>query len=256
VSTIVVKKDPSSLAISNDEMLLIGCPGNTNNGVIYKVNPNTNQIVLAFNIPTYGFSKDLNVDKNSENIFFISFNNDIVRYNQATSNVGVVYSSVNPNNYFYGYAYEHTRKQHYILDAKNFTVSGSLLIADSSGNLLNTFTTGIAPRRVLFHYAQPSTNIDDAVYATDYKLFQNYPNPFNPSTTIRWQMPNSAYITLKVYDLLGNEVAKLVDEHKNSGTHNINFNGSNNSSGIYFYELKVNDGNETHTLRNKMTLIK
>jgi hypothetical protein len=74
-----------------------------------------------------------------------------------------------------------------------------------------------------------------------YYLAQNYPNPFNPSTTISWQSPVGSWQTLKVFDLLGNEVATLVDEYREAGRHEIEFEASNLSSGVYFYQLKAGD---------------
>uniref|UniRef100_A0A7V2ZKE8 T9SS type A sorting domain-containing protein n=1 Tax=Ignavibacterium album TaxID=591197 RepID=A0A7V2ZKE8_9BACT len=68
-------------------------------------------------------------------------------------------------------------------------------------------------------------------------LEQNYPNPFNPSTVISWQAPVSSYQTLKIYDILGNEVATLVNEYKESGSYTIEFNASDLPSGIYYYKL-------------------
>ena len=72
----------------------------------------------------------------------------------------------------------------------------------------------------------------------DYNLSQNYPNPFNPSTIITYQLPESGFVSLKVFDVLGNEVAKLVDENKQSGSYEVVFNASNLPSGVYFYTLK------------------
>jgi len=71
-----------------------------------------------------------------------------------------------------------------------------------------------------------------------FSLEQNYPNPFNPSTTIKYQIPESGFVTLKVYDILGNEVATLVSEFKSAGKYSTDFNANRLSSGIYFYELQ------------------
>ncbi|AFH48768.1 Hypothetical protein IALB_1057 [Ignavibacterium album JCM 16511] len=71
-----------------------------------------------------------------------------------------------------------------------------------------------------------------------FSLEQNYPNPFNPSTKIRWQSPVSSWQTLKVYDILGNEVATLVDEYREAGIYEVEFNAENLSSGIYLYKLQ------------------
>ncbi|MBK6914193.1 MAG: T9SS type A sorting domain-containing protein [Ignavibacteriales bacterium] len=88
----------------------------------------------------------------------------------------------------------------------------------------------------------------------EFALEQNYPNPFNPSTKISWQSPIGSWQTLKVYDVLGNEVATLVDEEKPAGTYNVEFTIDNLqlSSGVYFYQLKAGSFVET----KKMILIK
>lgn len=81
----------------------------------------------------------------------------------------------------------------------------------------------------------------------DYSLKQNYPNPFNPSTIIKYSIPRQSYVTLKVYDILGNEVATLVNEAKPAGNYEITFhtqqitNNKQLASGIYFYQLKAGD---------------
>jgi hypothetical protein len=79
----------------------------------------------------------------------------------------------------------------------------------------------------------------DLSLLTEFSLEQNYPNPFNPSTKISWQSPFAGHQTLTVYDVLGNEVAKLVDEFKQAGTYETDFNASKLSSGVYFYQLKT-----------------
>lgn len=73
----------------------------------------------------------------------------------------------------------------------------------------------------------------------DFNLFQNYPNPFNPSTIISWQSPESGYQTVKIYDVLGNEIMTLADGFKPAGHYEVTFNASELSSGIYFYQLLV-----------------
>jgi hypothetical protein len=86
----------------------------------------------------------------------------------------------------------------------------------------------------------------------EFLLYQNYPNPFNPSTKISWQSPTSGRQTLKIYDVLGNEKATLVDEYKQAGSYEIEWNASDLPSGIYFYQLKTESFIET----KKMTLLK
>ena len=90
------------------------------------------------------------------------------------------------------------------------------------------------------------------VVVDGYKLSQNYPNPFNPSTKITFELKNSGYTTLKVYDMLGNEVATLVQNELTSGSHSVNFNAASLASGTYVYQLNVNGTRIT----NKMVLLK
>lgn len=93
---------------------------------------------------------------------------------------------------------------------------------------------------------------DDYKSPKSYSLDQNYPNPFNPTTRISYQLPISAFTTVKIYNILGEEIATLFDGYQNSGRYTINFNASNLASGIYIYRLK--SGNFTST--KKMMLIK
>lgn len=79
----------------------------------------------------------------------------------------------------------------------------------------------------------------------DFILYQNYPNPFNPITTISWQSPESGWQTLKVYDILGKEIATLVNDYKPAGNYKTVFNASGFSSGIYFYTLQYGSLVET-----------
>jgi|WetSurMetagenome_2_1015567.scaffolds.fasta_scaffold03720_10 hypothetical protein len=75
--------------------------------------------------------------------------------------------------------------------------------------------------------------------ATSFKLEQNYPNPFNPSTSIQYAIGSRQFVTLKVYDVLGNEIAILVNEEKAAGGYEVEFNATGLPSGIYFYQLKT-----------------
>ncbi len=86
----------------------------------------------------------------------------------------------------------------------------------------------------------------------NFSLSQNYPNPFNPTTVIRYQVSGMSHVTLGVYDVLGQEVAMLVNEEKFPGSYEVNFNASNLSSGVYFYTLRAGNFVET----KKMLLIK
>ena len=102
---------------------------------------------------------------------------------------------------------------------------------------------------------------------TEFLLSQNFPNPFNPSTTIRYTITNQSKVIIKIYDVLGNEVATLVDEYKPAGKYEVEFdshsgNGWDLASGIYFYQLLVSDlqskdgKTESYIETKKMILLK
>ncbi|MGQ9798544.1 MAG: T9SS type A sorting domain-containing protein, partial [Ignavibacterium sp.] len=92
----------------------------------------------------------------------------------------------------------------------------------------------------------------DVVSPAKFELAQNYPNPFNPNTSISFTIPQSGNVKLSVYNLLGQEITTLVNEYKEAGTHNIQFNAANLNSGVYLYKLESNG----LTLTKKMTLLK
>jgi len=112
------------------------------------------------------------------------------------------------------------------------------LNAETKGPLNNKFK-GIGASKV--------SNISD-----DYKLYQNFPNPFNPATIISYKINQSGFVTLKVYNLVGQVVRTLVNENQEVGTYSKQFDASELSAGIYLYKLQVNN----FTSVKRMTLIK
>ena len=122
------------------------------------------------------------------------------------------------------------------------------------------------------YYPGEINSMEDHYNALDnitYTLEQNYPNPFNPSTTISWQMPETGFVTLKIYDMLGREVTTLLAEEKPAGEYEVEFyvsllSGSVSAeggyaSGVYFYQLKVypaNSGAGKFVETKKMLLLK
>ena len=92
----------------------------------------------------------------------------------------------------------------------------------------------------------------DVTALVQFELSQNYPNPFNPSTIIKFSIPQSSNVTLKVFNTLGQEVKTLIDQNMESGVHSISFNATDLNSGIYFYRLDAGQFSEVR----KMTLIK
>jgi hypothetical protein len=113
---------------------------------------------------------------------------------------------------------------------------------------------GVRSNGLISRYGQPIIGVEPIgnQLPTAYSVSQNFPNPFNPTTKINFALPKSGLVTLKVYDVLGKEVASLVNEVKNAGNYAVEFNASALSSGTYFYKISVNDFSEV----KRMTLIK
>ena len=86
----------------------------------------------------------------------------------------------------------------------------------------------------------------------DFRLYQNYPNPFNPVTKINYELRVTNYVSLTVFDILGNEIKSLVNAKQTAGSYEVDFDGKGLSSGIYFYKLSAGSFSET----KMMTLIK
>ena len=93
---------------------------------------------------------------------------------------------------------------------------------------------------------------DDELLVNEFKLFNNYPNPFNPSTTIKFNVPSISDVTIRIYDVLGNEIETLVNQEKTAGTYEVEFNSEGISSGIYLYRITAGDFTQT----KKMILLK
>jgi outer membrane protein assembly factor BamB len=96
------------------------------------------------------------------------------------------------------------------------------------------------------------TNVNDDKLVNKSVLHQNYPNPFNPSTVISWQLPVSSHIQLKVFDILGREVATIVNKNQKPGNYKFEYDGSKLSSGVYYYQIKSDKFIET----KKMVILK
>jgi len=83
---------------------------------------------------------------------------------------------------------------------------------------------------------------------TQMALHHNYPNSFNPTTTIRFDLPRSSFVTLKIFDILGREITTLVNESRSPGAYTAEWNGKDFASGIYFYRIEAGDYKETRKL--------
>jgi hypothetical protein len=116
-----------------------------------------------------------------------------------------------------------------------------------------TWAGGVSANRVA-RWIGGATNVEPISIdmPSTYLLQQNYPNPFNPSTTILFSIPTSEFVTLKVYDVLGREIATLVNENLSAGSYSYNFDAKNLTSGVYLYKLQAGKYSET----KKMMLIR
>ena len=123
------------------------------------------------------------------------------------------------------------------LHPQGIYLENKAIFVDSYGNRLKLPDyTGITH----FYYSRLITDVKkDKVNVVVFTLSQNYPDPFNPTTTITYSLPKSSLITLKIYDLLGREIETLVNEEKPAGNYEVEFDGSNLPSGIYFYRMQA-----------------
>jgi hypothetical protein len=126
-----------------------------------------------------------------------------------------------------------------LIDQNNFFMSG--------GDFFNTSVILKSTNGGNVYINQTGSEIP-----TEFSLSQNYPNPFNPSTNIKYQIANNSFVKLIVYDILGKELIKLVNEKLNAGVYKVTFDGSSLNSGIYFYKLQTDNFSEI----KKMVLIK
>jgi len=157
-------------------------------------------------------------------------------------------------------------KEGYLLRGSNYSYSGTVYLSKDNGDHWINRSQGL-PSESIFGFAIDSKgNIFAATYGKgvfisnpqitsvynykngiefNFQLKQNYPNPFNPTTKINYSIPQRSFVTIKIYNLLGTEVAILVAEEKLAGSYEVEFNGSKFSSGVYFYSIQAGSFTET-----------
>lgn len=123
-------------------------------------------------------------------------------------------------------------------------VAFAIFAADTKADL----DIAVSNARNRFQLIVTDINDFDVPVISGFKLEQNYPNPFNPSTVISWQSPEAGWQSIKIFDVLGNEVTILIDEFKSAGRHSVEFDASKLASGVYFYELKTGNFSSTKKL--------
>ena len=149
-------------------------------------------------------------------------------------------------------------KEGYILRGSAYSYSGTVYLSKDNGDHWVNRSQGLPVEDIFGFAVDPEGNIFAANYGNGvfisnptitsvgsnnknllpaFELDQNYPNPFNPTTTINYSLPKSAYVKIKIYDLLGKEIETLVSEEKSVGNYSVRFNANGLSSGMYFYTM-------------------
>jgi len=151
----------------------------------------------------------------------------------------------------------------------NMNDLNSAIAIDNSNNIYITGRSQISQSPAKFEiatvkYSQTITNISSEVNSEkSFKLYQNYPNPFNPNTKINYELPASRqggqitnYVSLKVYDVSGNEISTLINQKQNSESYSVEFDGDNLPSGVYFYKIEIISDREIYSDVKKMILLR
>ncbi|MBS4032843.1 MAG: T9SS type A sorting domain-containing protein [Ignavibacterium sp.] len=139
-----------------------------------------------------------------------------------------------------------------IWNVNNWIPGNDIIIIENPDGFSIAFIT----HSMNIYYLVTSINEDISTNPDEFVLSQNYPNPFNSSTQISYQLPMSGMITLKIYNVIGQEVAELVNEVKQAGVHTVQFDGSNLASGVYMYKLSAEGRSGNFVSTKKMMLIK
>ncbi|KAA3635493.1 MAG: T9SS C-terminal target domain-containing protein [Calditrichaeota bacterium] len=194
------------------------------------------------------FSEDLVEDAVVISCFYSDYNN-LTAMHSPNGLMGTIYFTIkadaDPGNFKIDSVYN-------IIDyGVGVGVDEQLIyLADSSGE--NTYYPDFDPGSVL---VQVPTGIEDELnngLPSEFSLAQNYPNPFNPTTSIEFSLPASSSVTLEVFNVLGQKVDELANGHFSAGSHIVEFDASEHSSGVFFYRLSSDQGIQT----KKMLLVK
>jgi len=169
-------------------------------------------------------------------------NPDLFQLRPSASANGVIYATTGESNI---YAYTLDLQELWTDNIANVNTSGVAiglngLIAVAGSNKIKVYTAG------------NPVSVEDEINPDGFELSQNYPNPFNPSTSIQYRVSSISQVILKVYDVLGNEVATLVNEEKPAGSYEVEFSAIGLASGMYLYTLQTDSYIET----KKMVLMK
>jgi hypothetical protein len=229
----------STRGVNGRSIQPLGVYLSTNNGTSWS----------AANTPFKGFLKMVEIGTNlfvGDSVVYLSTNNG-TSWNAVAStglapwsaNLAVSGTNLFAGNYGSGVFLSTNSGTNWIAVNNGLTDTLVVALAVSGTNLFAGGLGGGVWRRPLSEMVsvgEPTGGVPVA-----FSLHQNYPNPFNPSTTIKFELPRTSHVNLSVYDILGREVAVLVNERKDAGVHEVKFDGSNLASGVYLYRLHAGD---------------
>jgi len=214
------------------------------NALLLKFDANEN---FLFEFTGGGISSPMSIARNTNDVLYISGggSSNIVKFDTLGNMLGVITHPDLPAPQ--GIAFDD--RGHFF--SSSFSAH-KIVEFDENDNYVQTITAGNlqVPRSIAFEQLDPVTSVEDEITVAEFELEQNYPNPFNPTTKIKFTIPNivssfSLRTTLIVYDVLGNEIATLVNEVKAAGNYEVNFNAKDLPSGIYFYQLQAGNFSAT-----------
>jgi len=234
--------------IENDTLFVIDVYANVNTGQIWNVGPTCIRIRYWTETPANGISLIAEDPVTNANI---NISNNSNYYDMtSTSIMSDTVASLNIQQLLTGTAFALSSGSAVWLGSLKFHYLSPNCCINMNFLSTSTVFSGLATPMVYttdWTYTDPppcivgirSSRMDEI--PGTYLLSQNYPNPFNPSTSINYSMPKAGFVSLKVYDILGREVANLVNQYKQAGNYIVDFNASAFTSGMYFYKLEVND---------------
>jgi len=212
-----------------DDLDSNGSPDFTLSGpqTVYRVDSKTHNILWSYSpaasyIRSVDFLSDVNGDGKKDIVVAMQTPGNVLVLNGANGNLLFTYS--------FG-------------SSVTYRADRVCALNSIDGNTTSEFVAGCRDGRIICFSGGQNVPVGIGVISTEipgtYELQQNYPNPFNPTTNIRFAVPHNELVTIKVYDLLGKEVAVLLNENKQAGIYEINFNASSLSSGVYFYKMSA-----------------
>ncbi|WP_456429185.1 DUF5074 domain-containing protein [Rhodocaloribacter sp.] len=147
-----------------------------------------------------------------------------------------------------GLAYDGAAARFFVGRVPSFVEEGFVTIHDAAGNEVGRFDAGVAPAAVALYQPELNVAVEDEGIPSDFRLGANYPNPFNPSTTLPFELARAGRVSLKIFNLLGEEVATLVDATLPAGRHTATWRASGLPSGLYLARLRAGASVQTRAL--------